>query len=195
MPNQLTTYLKLHKVPIILALLCLGLYYTFAYHLDRGDFMKLFGLFAALFYLCLRLIQFEKWNPKFLLVIGILFRVVFLFADPNLSQDFYRFIWDGHLVGNFINPYLEVPDNLIGQKDLVIANAQELYNGMGGLSARHFSNYPALNQLFFAIAAVLGAKSIMGSVIVMRIMIILTDIGIIYFGITYIIFRLKILST
>lgn len=182
MPNQFTTYLKLHKVSILLAFLCLGFYYTFAYHLDRSDFIKLFGLFAALFYLCLRLIQFEKWNPKLLLVIGVLFRLVFLFADPNLSQDFYRFIWDGHLVQNFINPYLEIPENLIEQKDLAIANAQELYNGMGGLSTRHFSNYPPLNQLFFAIAAVLGGKSIMGSVIVIRTIIILSDIGIIYFG-------------
>jgi len=182
MPNQIATYLNLHKVPIILALLCLGFYYSFAYHLDRTDFIKLLTLFVALFFLCLRLIQFEKWNLKFLLVIGVLFRMVFLLAEPNLSQDFYRFIWDGHLIRNFINPYLEIPDNLIGQKDLVIANAQELYNGMGGLSARHFSNYPPVNQLFFAIAAALGGKSIIGSVIVMRTIIILSDIGIIYFG-------------
>jgi hypothetical protein len=182
MPSKFTTYLKLHKVPIALALLSLVFYYTFAYHLDRADFIKLLTLFAALFYLCLRIIQFEKWNLKFLLVIGVLFRLVFLMAEPNLSQDFYRFIWDGHLVGNFINPYLEVPDVLIGQQNLVIPNARELYNGMGSLSARHFSNYPPLNQLLFALAALLGGKSIMGSVLVMRTLIILADIGIVYFG-------------
>jgi len=182
MANQLTTYFKLHKVPIFLALLCLGFYYTFAYHLDRSDFVKLLTLFGALFFLCLRIIQFEKWNLKFLLVIGILFRLVFLWATPNLSQDFYRFIWDGHLVANFSNPYLQVPDVLIQQKDLIIANAQELYNGMGGLSARHFSNYPPLNQLFFAVAAFLGGKSIMSSIVVMRTIIVLADIGILYFG-------------
>lgn len=182
MPNPVLTYWKLHKVPIILALLSLGFYYTFAYHLDRTDFIKLLALFVALFYLCLRLIQFEKWNLKFLLAIGVLFRLVFLLAEPNLSQDFYRFIWDGHLVKNFINPYLEVPDSLIAQKDLVIANAQELYGGMGNLSSQHFSNYPPLNQLFFALAAILGGKSLMGSVLVMRTIIVLCDIGILYFG-------------
>ena len=182
MPNKLATYLKLHKVPIALALLSLILYYTFAYHLIRTDFIKLLTLFAALFFLCLRIIQFEKWNLKFLLVIGILFRLVFLMAEPNLSQDFYRFIWDGHLVANFINPFLEVPDVLIQQKELIIPNAQELYNGMGELSAKHYSNYPPLNQLIFALGALLGGKSIVGSVVVMRTVIVLGDIGIVYFG-------------
>ncbi|OWW26341.1 mannosyltransferase [Zobellia sp. OII3] len=182
MPNQPTTYLKLHKVPIILALLSAFLYYTFAYQLERTDFIKLLTLFAASFFICYKLIQFEKWNFKFLIITGILFRLIFLAAEPNLSQDYYRFIWDGHLVGNFINPYLAVPNALILQSDLAIPNAQLLYDGMGDLSAKHFSNYPPLNQLLFAIAALLGGKSIMGSVLVMKTMIILSDIGIFYFG-------------
>lgn len=165
-----------------MAFISLCFYYTFAYHLDRTDFPKLLALFAALFFLCYKLVQFEKWNFKFLLAIGILFRLVFLFVEPNLSQDFYRFIWDGQLVSNFINPYIEVPNNLITQDGLVIANAQELYNGMGGLSAKHFSNYPPLNQLIFGISAVLGGKSILATVITMRGFIILADIGILYFG-------------
>ncbi|MGB3150189.1 MAG: mannosyltransferase [Maribacter sp.] len=182
MSNSLATYLKLHKVSLLLALLSIVLYYTFAYHLERTDFIKLLSLFAALFFLCFKLIQFEKWNFRFLLAIGILSRLVFLFTEPNLSQDFYRFIWDGELVRNFFNPYLNVPNTLIEQSDLVIANAQQLYDGMGSLSARHFSNYPPLNQLFFAIAALLGGKSILGSVIALRGIIILADVGIFYFG-------------
>jgi len=182
MPNRFITYWKLHKVCILLALLSLAFYYTFVYHLERTDFIKLLTLFAALFFLCFKLIQLEKWNFKFLLVVGIGFRLVFLLVEPKLSQDFYRFIWDGELVSHFMNPYLNVPNMLIEQPDLVIANAQELYNGMGSLSAKHFSNYPPLNQLIFALAALLGGKSILGSVIVMRGTIILADIGIFYFG-------------
>ncbi len=182
MLNQIITYWKLHKIPIVLAILSIVFYYTFAYHLDRADFIKLITLFGALFFLCFKLIQFEKWNFKFLLFIGILFRLVFLFTEPNLSQDYYRFIWDGELVLNFINPYLQLPNTLIEQQDLVISNAHELYQGMGELSARHFSNYPPLNQFIFALAAMLGGKSILGATIVMRLIIILSDIGIFYFG-------------
>ncbi|MGB5500096.1 MAG: mannosyltransferase [Maribacter sp.] len=176
------TYWKLHKIPILLAILSVGFYYTFAYHLERTDFIKLITLFGALFFLCFKLIQFEKWNFKFLLFVGILFRLVFLLIEPNLSQDYYRFIWDGELVINFISPYLNLPNTLIEQQDLVISNAHELHQGMTELSARHFSNYPPLNQYIFALAAMLGGKSILGATIVMRLIIIVSDIGIFYFG-------------
>ena len=182
MLNQIRTYWKLHKIPIVLAILSVGFYYTFAYHLDRTDFIKLITLFGALFFLCFKLIQFEKWNFKFLFFVGILFRLVFLFTEPNLSQDYYRFIWDGELVLNFINPYLQLPNTLIEQQDLVISNAHELHRGMGELSARHFSNYPPLSQFIFALAAMLSGKNILGATIVMRLIIILSDIGIFYFG-------------
>lgn len=182
MTNTLTKYLKLHKVSLLLALVSIALYYIFAYHLQRTDFPKLLALVAALFFVCYKHIQFQKWNFKFLLVLGILCRLVFMPTIPNLSQDFFRFIWDGHLVANFINPYLYVPNTLIENPALVIPNAQSLYDGMGGLSARHFSNYPPLNQFIFALAALVGGKSILGSVIAMRGIIILADVGILYFG-------------
>lgn len=165
-----------------MGLLSLLFYYVFAYHLERTDFIKLLSLFAALFFICYKLIQFEKWNGKLLFGIGLLSRFVFLLIEPTLSQDYYRFIWDGQLVSNFINPYLNAPDQLISQSDLIIANAQELYNGMGALSAQHFSNYPPLNQVIFGIAAWIGGKSILGSIVVMRGIVILADIGILYFG-------------
>lgn len=182
MANRLTTYLKLHKVSLILALLSMLFYYTFAYHLERTDFPKLVGLFAALFFLCYKLIQFEKWNVNFLFSVGLLSRFVFLFAEPNLSQDFYRFIWDGELVRNFLNPYVAVPNTLISETNPIISNAEQLHQGMGGLSARHYSNYPPLNQLLFALATFLGGKSILGAIIGLRSIIILADVGIFYFG-------------
>ncbi|MEP2239537.1 MAG: polyprenol phosphomannose-dependent alpha 1,6 mannosyltransferase MptB [Maribacter sp.] len=174
--------MKLHKVSLILAVLSFVFYFTFAYHLDRTDFIKLLSLFVALFFFCFKLIQFEKLNFRFLLGVGIIFRLIFLFTEPNLSQDFYRFIWDGHLVSSGVNPYLHTPDELMQNMVSIIPNASELYQGMGSLSARHYSNYPPLNQLIFALAALLGGKSIFGSLFAMRGIIILADIGIFYFG-------------
>ena len=92
MSNTLSTFLKLHKVSLLLAVLSLVFYYTFAYHLERTDFLKLLTLFVALFFLCFKLIQFQKLNFKFLLGLGVIFRLVFLFTEPYLSQDFYRFM-------------------------------------------------------------------------------------------------------
>ncbi len=179
---KVSSYWKLHKLPILMVLLSMLFYGVFAYHLDRTNFIQLIALFAGTFILCFKLIQFEKWNTKFLVIAGVLFRFVFLFAEPNLSQDYYRFIWDGELIIQGINPYLSVPNTLINENTLQITNAQTLYEGMGSLSAKHYSNYPPLNQLLFSIAALLSGKSVWGAAFVMRIMIILADVGIFYFG-------------
>ena len=182
MTNQITSYWKLHRLGILLILMSSLFYFVFGYDLERIDVIKLFSLYAALFFFCFKLIQFEKWNFKFLLVAGIIFRLIFLFATPNLSQDFFRFIWDGQLILNGINPYLYLPDELMAQGQLAISNAQVLHEGMGELSARHFSNYPPLNQFLFSLGAFFGGKNILGAIIAMRLIIILADIGIYYFG-------------
>ncbi|WP_350286314.1 glycosyltransferase 87 family protein [uncultured Croceitalea sp.] len=185
MPSQFFTYWKLHRTSILLACLSFIFYTVFAYDLERDDFIKLIALFAALFFLCFKLVQFEKWNFNFLLITGLLFRLVFIMAEPNLSQDFYRFIWDGELIKNGVNPYLYTPNEIIGGSKLVLSeieNSKMLFDGMGQLSARHFSNYPPLNQIIFAISSFLGGGSILGSLIVMRLFIIGADLGILYFG-------------
>ncbi|MEM8928289.1 MAG: mannosyltransferase [Bacteroidota bacterium] len=176
------SYWKLHKIPILLALVSMLFYAVLAYDLQREDFLKLIALFAALFFFLIKLIQFEKWNFKFLLVVGILFRLVFLVATPNLSQDFYRFIWDGELINQGINPYIFTPNELIENPKFQIPNSSALYDGMGSLSARHFSNYPPVNQFIFTISAFLGFGNVLGSIIWMRLLIIAADIGVVYLG-------------
>ncbi|MEM9001129.1 MAG: polyprenol phosphomannose-dependent alpha 1,6 mannosyltransferase MptB [Bacteroidota bacterium] len=182
MPHQFIRYWQLHYIPILLSIGSLIFYAVFAYNLEREDFFKLLALFVALFFFSIKLIQFEKWNFKFLWVIGILFRLVFLFAEPNLSQDFYRFIWDGELIKNGINPYSFTPDELIVSEGFAIPNAHELHQSMGSLSAKHYSNYPPLSQVVFACVTLLGGSTIIGSIICMRLTLVLADIGILYFA-------------
>lgn len=182
MPNAVLTYWKLHKVPILLSVLCVVFYYTFAYHLERTDFTRLAVLYAALFFLCYKLIQFEKWNFKLLLGLGILFRLIFLMAIPNLSQDFYRFIWDGHLVIMGENPYLYLPKEILEKGELIIPQAQLLVEKMESLSASNYSNYPPFNQLLFGICVWLGGQKIVGGLIAMRLLLLGADVGIFYFG-------------
>lgn len=182
MKSRLRSYWRLHNLPILLVLLCLGCYYVFAYLLHREDTLRLLGLYAAVFFICFKLIQFEKWNLRFLVGTGILFRLVFLFAIPNLSQDFYRFLWDGRMLLEGFNPYSYRPDEVIEWQDDWVQEMGILHDGMGELSARHFSNYPPFNQFCFALAVLLGGKSILGSLVAMRVMILAADLGILYFG-------------
>ena len=176
------SYWKLHKVPLLLVLGSCLFYVFFAYTLDRADFIKLFCLYGAIFFLYIKLIQFERWNTSFLWVAGTVFRLIFLFAIPNLSQDFYRFIWDGELILNGINPYSYTPNELLDRTPLSIPNAHTLHEGMGALSAKHYSNYPPVNQFIFALSSWLGMGNITATVITMRLSIILADLGIVFFG-------------
>lgn len=173
---------KFHKIPILLAFLSCVFYAVFAYDLLRTDYTKLLCLYAASFVLFYKLIHLSKGNFKFLVGLTILFRTVFLFAIPNLSQDFYRFIWDGRMLFEGINPYLFTPESFINAGKFPIAQAQELYLGMGELNGSHYTNYPPIKQFVFFMSSLIAGKSILGSVIVMRLFIIATDIGVLYFG-------------
>lgn len=159
---------------------CFG-YYYFGYELIRGDFNTLLISYTGLFLLFLYLYK-KEFNWKTLVVITILFRVVFLIATPSLSQDFYRFIWDGRMLLNGYNPYLYLPEAYLSPNYTLPNQVAELVAGMGNLNASHYSNYPPLNQLCFSIAALFADKSILGSIVAMRTLIILGDVGVLYFG-------------
>ena len=167
---------------IILSTLSVLFYFLMAHCLDRSNFTQLITQYFILFIPFLYFIKKEKNNVTFLVAIAIIFRLIFLTAIPNLSQDFYRFIWDGRMMLKGLNPYLHLPETFINQGYAPINQATELYSGMGALNGSHYTNYPPINQLNFFIAAIVANSSIIGSIIVLRLQIILADIGIIYFG-------------
>ena len=164
---------------IVLSVVCYG---AFAYQLNRTDFPKFIGLYLGLFILAYQLYRVFGHNLKTLLGIGLVFRLVFIIAIPNLSQDFYRFIWDGYLNNLGINPYLFQPNELMSSGISGIPNAQILYDNMGDLSASNYSNYPPLNQLCFILANLMPGQSVLSSVIGLRLIIILADVGILLIG-------------
>ncbi|MGB4400452.1 MAG: hypothetical protein WBJ10_13860 [Daejeonella sp.] len=171
-----------------LLILCIAasaiLYILFAYNLSRSNFPYLISLFSGLFSIYLIFISIKEVENKteILFKAGIFFRLLFLFSIPNLSQDFYRFIWDGRMLINGFNPYLYLPDEVITNKLISMPEARQLYNGMGSLSSGHYTNYPPVNQLCFALAALVSGKSIFSSVLTLRLLIIVFDLGIYKYG-------------
>ena len=158
------------------------LYAIWAYDLARFEHLKLLSLYSVLFgcyYLILKQINIKEQYLNYL-AIGL--RLVFLLAIPNLSQDFYRFIWDGRLILSGLNPYLTTPNDLMGSQPDLFPQMKMLFEGMGALSAGHYSNYPPIHQLPFIIAAMLFKHSILGSVVVLRLILIAADLGILFFG-------------
>ncbi len=155
-------------------------YSILGYFFKRNDFYQLFFLYSAVFIATYFLIKNNIFNSKRLFVLGLIFRLLFLFNVPFLSQDFYRFIWDGRLSAHGINPFDYKPQTIINT--IAFSQAKELYEGMGSLSASHFSNYPPINQLVFLIAGIFSGKSIIGAICFFRVIIITADIGIFIFG-------------
>lgn len=181
MPLNLSS-LKRNNIPLLLAISCALFYFTFAYNLVRTDYIKLITLYLALFFLFYKLVHLFKSQIVFLTWLAFIFRAVFILSIPNLSQDFYRFIWDGRMLLEGFNPYLHTVESFMSMGEFPVAQAQELYNGMGELNASHFTNYPPLNQLCFVIAGLFAGKSILGSIVVMRLLIIAADFGTLFFG-------------
>ena len=174
---------KLNKIPILLTGVSFFLYWLFAYDLIRTEYSKLVILYCGVWLVFLLLLKYAKNNIAFLTVIAFLSRALFIFAIPNLSQDFYRFIWDGRMILEGLNPYLYTPESfMITNGPFPVNQAQELYTGMGELNGSHFTNYPPLNQLCFVLASLVSSQHILGAVITLKLIIIAADFGTFFFG-------------
>ena len=104
---------------------------------------------------------------------GIFMRLMLLFSFPALSDDIYRFIWDGRLLLNFTDPYKQLPIDYV-QMGLDGLD-QSLYDKLN--SKEYFSVYPPLNQVFFFLSVLFSPNSVFWSAVVLRAMIIVFELG------------------
>ena len=112
----------------------------------------------------------------FLFLAAGFFRVLLIGVIPSLSDDYFRFIWDGRLLTHGYNPYLYLPSQLIQTPVAITARLTDsLFRGLN--SADYFTVYPPLNQAFFTLATWLSPNSVPGAVIALRIPILLADAG------------------
>lgn len=156
------------------------LYWHVSFRTPSEDFFMFISQYFLLFALFLVLIKVET-NFKRLLAFAIVSRILLVFSVPELSPDFYRFIWDGELLTQGINPYAHVPNDLISFSGFYDSQyMRSLYNGCSTLSQANYSNYPVLNQILFFIPAYFF-DSIQGNVILLKVILLLADIGAIYF--------------
>ena len=104
--------------------------------------------------------------------IGLLLRICLFIAIPTLSDDYFRFLWDGFLISEGINPFNFKPSELIeGFKDNPLANT--LYEGMN--SKEYYSIYPPVNQWYFYLSNLPG--HIFGGVLFLRTTILVFEIS------------------
>jgi alpha-1,6-mannosyltransferase len=145
-----------------------------SYFIERTNFLALISCIAVAFSTYLLLLKEVKHsNLHFDKLLLFLFLIP-IFSLPNLSNDFYRFLWDGELINSGINPFDFKPNELIWKTNFR-GNAywEDLYAGMGELSQENYSCYPVFNQFYFA-ASTFFSDSILVNTIILRILILVS---------------------
>ncbi|MAY84296.1 MAG: hypothetical protein CMP59_09200 [Flavobacteriales bacterium] len=142
------------------------------YFFERTQFDELMLLILALsFSYGYVLMNQSRFNWRLLFSLGLAYRLIFLFSIPALSDDFYRFIWDGLLITQGSDPFAVLPSELVQPSAFQL----ELLQGMN--SPDYYSVYPPFLQYLFAFAAYLGGESILMNVVFFRLPIILAEVG------------------
>ncbi|MFN2169632.1 MAG: glycosyltransferase 87 family protein [Anaerolineae bacterium] len=105
----------------LLAILGLALLAPYLYALSLGDlrqhtvefliaFFAAFVLYAAVTVLALRLEVFSWRAVAASFALAVVIQAVLLCARPALSDDMYRYVWDGRVQAQGISPYRYPPD-------------------------------------------------------------------------------------
>lgn len=159
------------------------------YFLPRTSTIPLFLVYGGCFIIYWRLFRLspDGFDWKEALVLALLLRLVLLPSTPSWSEDYARFLWDGHLVVKGVNPYSHTPTDAREQLQLPSnSSMEELYALMN--SPDYHSVYPPSNQLVFWMAASLSQGEILSGVVVIRIVLLIFEMLAIYF--IYVLLRL-----
>jgi len=171
---------RLHPDQYANYLLCLILasgMFILAYFTLRTDHLQLIVLLSITF-LAAYLLYRSTLSIPFLLLFGIFLRLLLAFMFPNLSDDVYRFIWDGQLLSAGLDPFDKLPSEIAASGTFPGGTSQMLFERLN--SPDYFTVYPPLMQYIFFASARIAGTDIFYNVLFFRSIIILTEVGIIY---------------
>lgn len=175
MPKQA---IGLFLLAVILAASMFLITYSFA----RYQTIALLSVYTLAFAAYWGIYRLSKSLQVFwwLMGLAVLLRLALLPAVPNLSDDVYRFIWDGRLLVQGIDPFAYLPVEImelgIGAKLTGIdENLLRLLN-----SPEYFTIYPPVNQAIFALAAWLFPNDVYASTVFIRLWLLMAEVGSLY---------------
>jgi uncharacterized membrane protein len=151
-------------------------------YLPRDNFWLLLAIYSLLFLIYAAVCRYatdQEQHIKPLLVFSVFCRLVFIFSIPMLSDDFYRFLWDGHLLIHGLNPYTHLPVEVLehmSATDPVFY--KELFLGLN--SPEYYSIYPPINQVVFAMAAYIGRQDLLLNLLVIRGVLFVFEVGVVF---------------
>ena len=146
------------------------------YYTARHESTQLILAYSVIFLMYVFLLKCDIINWKEIFIVAIIARLSLFFELPNLSDDFYRFIWDGQLLVEGINPFKHIPEFYMSSNLQVNGLTAELYELLNSKS--YFTIYPPISQFIFWLSVKLNpTESFLTSVNIMRGIILLSEIG------------------
>lgn len=150
-------------------------YLYLAYGVDRANFATVLGVFIFLFGgMVVFFRRHEEMRWKDIFWTALLFRAAFLLSEPRLSDDYFRFIWDGAMTVSGENPYLVLPESYVETEAAQKMGLDGvLYEGMN--SKGYYTVYPPINQILFAIPVWIGQGNLSVTLFLMHLMLLLFE--------------------
>ncbi|MEM6877296.1 MAG: polyprenol phosphomannose-dependent alpha 1,6 mannosyltransferase MptB [Bacteroidota bacterium] len=162
----------------LIAILLLGGLLFAGFGLDRTIAWHLMLAFGASFVGYAWLISQDRTQAQhfsFFLSLGIFVRLALVFSFPTLSDDLYRFIWDGQLIRSGINPFAELPAFYLEAENQVEGLSQQLFDLLN--SPGYYTIYPPVAQGTFSLAVWISPNSWYGASIVMKLILLAFELG------------------
>ena len=162
-------------------LLMIAVFISIGYFTARENFLQLFVLYSAAFGLYIVLLKYADNEDlvKEGRYLGLFLRFVLLFNVPNLTDDFYRFIWDGKLLLNGINPYAFSPEQIaldnVHHTNLTNVVDTHLFDELN--SKQYFTIYPPVCQFLFSSAAFLSFNNEYVNIVLLKFFIFMFEVG------------------
>jgi hypothetical protein len=160
----------------VLGMSMIGIHYL----TDRHQTVQLILLYTAGFAGYIYLTK-STVSVSAVLISGALVRLALFFAAPSLSEDVYRFIWDGRMMHAGLHPFAATPEALMRSGVEFDGLDLELFHRLN--SSIYYTIYPPISQFVFWLSTF--SSDVFVNIAVMRGIIFVFDLGTIYLLHTY----------
>lgn len=157
-------------LPVAILIFLSGIVYVSFISTQRDFHSIILGYFISFVGYFILLEKYFNIKELTKVFIGVFFisRILLFFNFPNLSDDIYRFVWDGLLIHEGINPLSYTPTQLMALPNIELSEFEMLYDSLN--SQDYFTIYPPISQLIFYLCTV-GSFSVLKSAFVIRLFI------------------------
>lgn len=147
---------------------------TWLHCISRTDFYSLWSIYSLAFATYAWLVfSRQSISLRDGLLLALAARVVSLFFAPLLSDDYFRFIWDGMVMHEGIHPMAYTPSYLM-QHPEIASVPESLFSQLN--SQNFYSVYPPVAQWIFRLSFEINGMHIAGHVIFYKLLLMATDI-------------------